>query len=332
MREIKELNLGQLEELLKAWGRPDYQAKQIFSWLYQKKVQDFSAMSDLPLELRSRLKAEFSLQGLSLLKKQVSRDGTEKFLFRLQDKNSIEAVVIPAEKRITGCVSSQVGCRFGCKFCASGMLGFKRNLTCAEILDEVLSLGKFTHIVFMGAGEPLDNYDNVLKAARIINAPEGLNIGARRITISTCGIIPRIKQLAGENLQVELSISLHAADNCLRSRLVPLNKKYPLQELLNCCREYTRKTNRQITFEYVLIKGVNSDLPNAEKLSKILTSQKLFKVNLIPANNIKELRVVPPNKREVIAFRDYLLKSGVNVTLRKPRGEDIQAACGQLRL
>ncbi len=294
-------------------------------------------MSDLPAGLRKRLKEKFCLSSLTLVKKLESLDGTEKFLFTLRDKNLIEAVSIPAEGRITGCISTQAGCKFACSFCASALLGFKRNLTSAEMVEQVLYLRdnskghKLSHVVFMGTGEPLDNYENVIRAVRIINAPEGLHIGARRITISSCGIIPAIKRLAEEDLQIELSISLHAADDRTRSQLMPINKKYPVRELINACKEYIKKTNRQVTFEYILIKGINSDLQSARILSKILEGLNC-KVNLIPANSIKELNIEPPGKLEILLFRNSLIKSGMNVTLRKPRGQDIEAACGQLRL
>ncbi|MFA4888048.1 MAG: 23S rRNA (adenine(2503)-C(2))-methyltransferase RlmN [Candidatus Omnitrophota bacterium] len=329
--DIKNLSLPELESYLTRIKQPRFHAHQIFSWVYQKKVEDFTLMSNLPQDLRQRLKEEFSCCGLKIIEKHTSRDGTEKFLFALKDNNTIEAVRIPAAKRITGCISSQAGCKFGCMFCASASSGFKRNLACAEMLDELMRLGALTHVVFMGTGEPLDNYDNVLRAVRMINAPEGFNIGARRITISTCGIIPGIERLAEENLQIELSISLHAADEFTRSRLVPINKKYPLNKLLSCCREYIRKTNRQVTFEYILIKGVNADLQHAGNLAKLLKPLKLCKVNLIPANAVVELKIAPPPEKEIRAFTGCLLKAGVNATLRKPRGQDIQAACGQLR-
>ena len=338
MQDIKEFTLEELGDILKGWGKPPFHSRQIFSWIYKKGAQDFEKMSELPLDLRKRLKENFDLISLKLVKILQSRDGTKKFLFALRDKNLIEAVIIPAQKRITGCISSQAGCRFTCHFCASGLLGFKRNLTCAEIIEEVLWLKnnssdkKLTHIVFMGTGEPLDNYDNVIKAIRIINSPHAFGIGARRITISTCGIIPGIKRLANEDLQIELSISLHAGADKTRSFIMPINKKYPLKDLLQVCKEYIKKTNRQITFEYVLIKGINSDLQNAQKLATILKDLKLARINLIPANPIKELKVEPPKKSEILLFRDCLLKAGIHVTLRKPRGEDIEAACGQLRL
>ncbi|MDD5115619.1 MAG: 23S rRNA (adenine(2503)-C(2))-methyltransferase RlmN [Candidatus Omnitrophica bacterium] len=340
MRDIKELSLKELEVKLLSWGKPGYHARQVLSWIYGKGAYEFAKMSDLPVTLRDLLTDEFYILGLRLEDLQRSSDGTDKFLFELKDGNLIEAVGIPAARRVTGCISSQAGCKFACSFCASGLKGFKRNLTCGEMLDEVLYLkhnlekGQLTHIVFMGTGEPLDNYDNLLKAVRVINSPEAFNIGSRKITISTCGIVPGIRRLQGESLQVELSISLHAADDSLRSRIMPINRKYPLSDLIRCCREYSEKTNRQVTFEYILVKGLNSDLASAKKLSGLLSSLRLAKVNLIPANpvNGSTEKMLPPSEQEVSAFKEYLFKTGVNVTLRKERGQDIQAACGQLRL
>jgi 23S rRNA (adenine2503-C2)-methyltransferase len=337
MPDIKELSLEELKKYFKDSGEPEFHAAQVFSWIYKRGVTDFSRMSDLPLALRKGLGEKFSLLNLELIKASRSIDGTEKFLLRLKDGGLIEAVSIPFDKRVTACISSQLGCKFACSFCASGLSGFKRNLTSAEILEEVCYVKnnsareELTHIVFMGTGEPLDNYDNLIKAIRIINSPEAFNIGARRITISTAGVIPGIKRLSAEGLQVELSVSLHAADEATRSKLMPINKKYPLKELIKSCAEYIDKTNRQVTFEYILIKGVNSDLQKAQKLSKILTGLNC-KVNLIPSNPIEELKVEPPNKLEALIFRDYLVKQGINVTVRRERGRDINAACGQLRL
>jgi 23S rRNA (adenine2503-C2)-methyltransferase len=338
MQDIKELSLKELEDKLLSWGKPKYHARMIFNWIYQKGAYEFSRMSNLPAPLRKALTGEFSILKLALANLQESSDGTTKFLFELTDKNLIEAVNIPAARRITGCISSQVGCKFGCNFCASALGGFKRDLTSGEILEEVLYLknnlktGQLTHIVFMGTGEPLDNYENVMGAIRLINSPLAFNIGARRITISTCGIIPGIKRLQEENLQIELSISLHAASDKLRSQIMPVNKKYPLTDLINCCREYIAKTNRQITFEYILIKGFNADSSSAEQLAALLKGLRLAKVNLIPANSIEELKIFPPTEREILLFKDKLFSCGVNVTLRKERGQDIDAACGQLRL
>lgn len=357
MQDIKELSLRELESVFTQWGEPVFHAQQVMAWIYKKSATDFDQMSNLSLDLRKRLKENFYLLGLKIVETLCSQDRTAKFLFELRDKNFIEAVSIPTEKRITACLSTQVGCKFTCSFCASGLLGFKRNLTSGEMLEEVLYLNpvrnttqiennvkvsngvknnsknkKLTHLVFMGIGEPLDNYDNVLGAIRIINSSYAFNIGARRMTISTCGIIPAIERLAGEGLQIELSISLHASDDKTRSQIMPVNKKYPIKDLINACEKYIKKTNRQITFEYVLIKGVNSDLLNAQNLIKILKDLKLCKINLIPCNPIKELNIEPPNKLEVLLFRDHLIEGGLNVTLRQPRGQDIEAACGQLRL
>jgi 23S rRNA (adenine2503-C2)-methyltransferase len=330
MQDIKELTLRELESALEDWGKPGFHARQIFTWIYKKGVRDFAEMSDLPSDLRKRLKGKFYLFSLKLIKQLRSKDGTEKFLLEPRDGNLIEVVSIPTEKRITGCISTQVGCKFSCSFCASALSGFKRNLTSAEMIEEVMYL-KPTHLVFMGIGEPLDNYDNVIKAIRLINSPEALHIGARRITISTCGITPGIKRLSDEGLQIELSVSLHAADDKTRSQIMPVNKKYPLKDLIRACEEYIRKTNRQITFEYILIKGINSDLQSARILSKILKGLNC-KVNLILGNPVEGLGIEPPTRTGILSFRGYLLRQGINVTLRKPRGEDIEAACGQLRL
>ncbi|MDI6758742.1 MAG: 23S rRNA (adenine(2503)-C(2))-methyltransferase RlmN [Candidatus Omnitrophota bacterium] len=338
MQSIKGLNLEELENILKAWNEPSFHARQIFSWIYKKGAVDFSMMSDLPFVLREQLKKDFCFSDLKPVKVFKSKDGTKKLLLALKDKNFIEAVSIPAKNRLTGCISTQVGCRFSCKFCASARLGFRRNLSTQEMIDEILCLKnnsldrKLTHFVFMGIGEPLDNYDNVIKTIRIVNSAESLNIGSRRITISSCGLIPQMKRLSGEGLQIELSISLHAADNKTRSGLMPVNKIYPLEDLLCACKEYIVKTRRQITFEYVLIKGVNSKIQDALNLARILKGLKLCKINLIPANSIAELHIEPAGKLETLLFRDCLLKKGMNVTLRKPCGRDIEASCGQLQL
>jgi 23S rRNA (adenine2503-C2)-methyltransferase len=337
MRDIKELDIKELETAFAVLGQERFHAWQVYSWIHRKGIMDFSAMSNLSTGLRRALTKEFFIRSLSLAEKLNSADGTQKLLFKLKDANFIEAVIIPAENRVTGCVSTQAGCKYACGFCASGRLGFKRNLTTGEIIEEVLFLKnnsqdhKLTHLVFMGTGEPLDNYDNLLKAVRIINSAEGLNIGARRITISTCGIIPGIERLSREGIQVELSVSLHASDEKTRSLLMPVNKIYPLKELLAACRGYVAKTNRQITFEYILIKGVNSDLQNAKRLGKLLLGLNC-KVNLIVYNPAADFKAAPPGKQEILMFKGCFLKSGINVTLRKSRGLDIAAACGQLKL
>ena len=338
MQSITEISLGELEHLMLDWEEQIFHAKQIFSWVYKKGAVNFDDMTNLPVALRNNLKNEFSVFDLKLIKSSKSVDGTEKFLFALKDEELVESVIIPSEKRITACISTQIGCKYACAFCASGMKGFERNLTHGEIIQEVLFLNKqiqpkkITHIVFMGTGEPLDNYDAVMKAVRMINSADAIGIGSRRITISTSGVIPGIEKLAQEGLQIELSISLHAADDALRSQLMPVNKVYPLEDLIDCCREYIKKTGRQVTFEYILIKNLNSSLESARKLVKLLIGLKIVKVNLIPANVIKELRIEPPEMKEILFFKDYLMKNGLHATLRKQRGEDIEAACGQLRL
>lgn len=338
MTDIKDLTLQDLEGILKSWGFHQFHSKQIFSWIYKKGAGDFEQMSDLPSGLRKRLKENYYIYGLQVKGVLKSIDATEKLLFKLKDANYVEGVVIPAQGRVSGCISTQVGCKFSCAFCASGLAGFKRNLTPGEIVEQVLFLKtyapahKLTHIVFMGTGEPFDNYDNVLKAIRVINSKYAFNIGARRITLSTNGIIPGIAKLAKEDLQIELSVSLHASDDKTRSQLMPINKKYPLTALIAACRDYIKKTGRQVTFEYILIKGINSDLKSAQNLSKILKGIKLSKINLIIANPVKELKIEPPNKSDILLFRGYLIKKRINVTLRKSRGGDIEAACGQLRL
>jgi 23S rRNA (adenine2503-C2)-methyltransferase len=338
MEDIKNLTLKELEQVLKGWGTPAFCAKEVFSWIYKKSVVNFQEMTNLSAQLRRRLRGEFYIFGLRPAEHLISADGTEKFLLELKGGDLIETVVIPAAKRATACISTQAGCKFGCGFCASGLGGFKDNLSAGEIIEQLLYIKKrsrqkkITHVVFMGSGEPLDNYDNLLGAVRIINSSEGLDIGARRITISTCGIIPAIRRLKDEGMQIELSVSLHAADERARTRLMPINKKYPLRELIPVCKEYTKETGRQVTFEYILLKGLNSGLQSARELAIILKGWKLAKVNLIPSNPVKELGVEPPERAEVGAFRDELLKRGVNATVRKSRGRDIEAACGQLRL
>jgi 23S rRNA (adenine2503-C2)-methyltransferase len=336
-KDLRGLTLEELQESLKVWKQPAFAGRQIFSWIYRRKAIDFDSMSDLSKDSRSLLKENFTINGPDLVETQTSSDGTKKFLFKLKDANLIEAVMIPTDKRLTGCISSQAGCKFKCAFCASGISGFRRNLETEEIVGEVFALKNnsadngLTHIVFMGTGEPLDNYDNVLKAIRIINSKFGFNIGARRITISTCGIIPGIKKLSQEGMQIELSVSLHAADDKTRNLLMPVNKVYPLKELLAACRYYVERTNRQVTFEYVLIKGLNCGLQDSLNLSKILRGLNC-KINLIASNPVKESGFIPPNKLQALAFRQSLLKSGIKATLRKERGKDIDAACGQLRL
>ena len=331
----------QLEELFVSLGEKPYRGKQLYKWLYNNRQYDFQLMSDLTKELRSQLDTGFELRQLDLRHEVKSVDGTEKYLFALDDGHPIETVLIPTKTRATVCVSTQAGCKFGCRFCASGVGGFKRNLTTSEILAQILTvqsqlpltinhLSKITHIVFMGTGEPLDNYENVLKAVRIINLKQGLGIGARRITVSTCGVIPGIERFSREGLQVELAISLHGFDNASRNALMPVNRKYPFDKLMQACREYTKKTKRQITFEYILIKDLTSHAQAAQKLARSLKGV-ICKMNLIPYNPVQEFDYEAPSRKEINAFKESLIRRGVHVTLRSARGQDVSAACGQLR-
>jgi 23S rRNA (adenine2503-C2)-methyltransferase len=264
-------------------------------------------------------------------------DGTTKYLLKLEDGNTIETVFLPEKARGTICLSSQVGCKFSCSFCASAPFGFVRNLKASEILDEVLFVrtknpdAAITNLVFMGIGEPFDNYDNVMRAIRIFNDKDAFNIGARRITVSTCGVLPGMKKFADEGLQIELSVSLHCAEDAVRSKIVPVNKRYPLKELIAACREYTARTDRVITFEYILIRGVNSSRQDALKLAALLKGLKC-KVNTISYNKIKALDYDEPSARDIRLFIDTLKDKGVNVMHRKSKGEDIDAGCGQLRI
>jgi len=335
-QDIRNLLFDDLVQYLQSVGEKSFRADQVFKWIYKKGVLDFDGMSDLSSSLRDKLKENFVFNNPETVKKQVSKDKTTKFLLELHDGERIETVLIPARGRITLCVSTQAGCKFACKFCASAIGGWVRDLDCSEIITQVQSAEKeiqgqrISHIVFMGTGEPLDNYENVLKAIRVINSSKGMNIAARRITVSTCGLIPEIMKLAKEGIQFELAISLHGADNKTRNKLVPINKKYPIEELMAACREYIKLTKRQITFEYVLIKGVTCTKESADMLGKILKGM-LCKMNLIPYNAIEGFSYEPPSKDEAVDFKKQLLKKGIHSTIRKPRGQDVSAACGQLK-
>jgi len=334
--DIKDLTYQQLSSYIESKKQPSYRAKQIFDWIYKKSALNFDEILNISPDLRNRLKSDFDFLNLKISNKLVSEDGTIKILFELLDAGKIETVLIPSQNRSTICVSSQVGCKYACKFCASGLTGFKRNLTCAEILSQILFMKNLsrptpiTNIVFMGIGEPLDNYDNVLKAIKIINSKEGLNIAARKITISTCGIIPKIEKLSYEGMQFELAVSLHGSNDEARTQLMPVNKQYPILKLIEQCKQYIKLTKRQITFEYILIK----DLTCTEKAAKelgILLKGMLCKINLIPFNEVSSFDLKRPSKKEIIEFKGKLDKEGILSVVRTPRGEDITAACGQLR-
>ncbi|MFA4980987.1 MAG: 23S rRNA (adenine(2503)-C(2))-methyltransferase RlmN [Candidatus Omnitrophota bacterium] len=334
---IKDLSKAELAARLKKMAAEPYRANQIFRHLYITGVKSFDGMTDMPEALRKWLKEEFRITHPAMAdSRRSSLDGTTKYLLKLDDGNTIETVFLPDGNRATACLSSQVGCKYGCSFCASAGLGFIRNLAQSEILDEVIFLREknpdppITNLVFMGIGEPMDNFDNVMSSIRVFNDKVAFNIGARRMTISTCGIIPGIERLKGEGLQVELSVSLHSADDSVRSKLVPVNKKYPLKDLMRACVDYIEKTGRVITFEYVLIKDVNSSAQDALSLAKLLKGVKC-KVNTI-SHNRTAAGIGQPSGREAKDFVNILKQNGINATHRKSRGEDIDAGCGQLRI
>lgn len=334
---IHGLFLSELEAFCKEQGQPIFRAEQIWDWLYTKRISSADEMKNLPAPFRAQLAEHFSFQCLEKLETKGESGETQKLLFKLADNELIETVIIPAPRRQTNtvCVSSQVGCRFGCAFCASGQKGVIRNLSAGEMVGEVLEVAKILggrpdNVVFMGIGEPFDNYDEVLRAIRILNHPDGLCIGARRITISTCGVVPGIQRLAEEGLQVELSVSLHAPDSETRSRIMPANESWPLEELMAACADYTAKTNRIITFEYTLIKGLNDSEAQAYQLVKLLRKFSC-RVNLIPLSPVEEFGGERPDAETMKIFLEILEKAGINTTFRDSKGSALKAACGQLR-
>lgn len=335
MKNIKDYNLEQLKDELESLGEKKYRAEQIFKWIYVDKVNSFDEMTNLSISLREKLKNNYSINNLKVIKRQVSSDGTQKFLFDILDGNAIESVLMKYHHGNTICVSSQVGCKMGCKFCASTGIKFVRSLSAGEIVEQVLAVEresgeKISNIVFMGIGEPLDNYDNVIHAIRILNNPKGLNIGARHISVSTSGIVPRIYDLAKENIQCTLSVSLHATNNEKRSQMMPINKKYSIEELIKACKDYINITNKRISFEYALAKDNNDNLEDAKQLVSLLKGM-LCHVNLIPINKIENGNFVKSSNENIIKFRDYLNDNGIVATIRRELGSDIDAACGQLR-
>ena len=333
---IHSLSLDQLVLFCQQQNIPKYRAKQIWRWLYVQHASAWDDMQNLPASLRQQLADNFHIALPLIVHCAGSPTRTQKLLLQLPDAERIEVVIIPARKHATICVSSQVGCQFHCPFCASGQDGLKRNLTIGEIVQQVLvslqteTNTNSTNVVFMGMGEPFDNYDHVLSSIRIINDHDGLNIGARRITISTCGIIPGIQRLAGEGLQVELSVSLHAPDNNLRSQIVPANKKYPIEQLLSACNDYTNHTGRIVTFEYTMIDGTNVSPEQARQLAAILKPLHC-RVNLIPLSAVSEFAGQPAPAQTAEMFVETLDASGINATIRASKGSEVKAACGQLR-
>ncbi len=340
---IKSLLLEELQERFAVAGQPSYRARQVAHWLYGKRVKSFADMSDLPAALRMELQSSFLFDELATIRVLGAEDTTRKYLFRLSDGNLIETVLIPASPALYGeasdrrtlCVSSQVGCAYGCKFCASGLDGWSRNLHTGEIVDQVLRVeelcgARINNIVFMGMGEPLANYENLMKAIAIINAPWGVELGARHITISTSGLAPQIRKLADQPLQVRLAISLHGATDEVRDKIMPVNRKYPLQVLLEACEYYTERKKQRMTFEYILIEDVNDRPDDARALVRV-ARQVQAKVNCIPYNSVEGLEWNRPDEGRQDAFMAILKRGGITATLRREKGHDIAAACGQLR-
>jgi len=340
---IRSLLAPELDRAFAALGQPPFRARQILHWLYQKRASSFAEMTDLPAPLRAQLAASFAFDELQLIRKTGSADTTQKFLFRLADSNLIESVLIPASPALYGddsdrrtlCVSTQVGCAYGCKFCASGLDGFTRNLHPGEIVEQLIkaeSLAgeRVNNIVFMGMGEPLANFDNLMRAIAIINAPWGIHLGARHITLSTSGLPPRIRDLADQPLQVRLAVSLHGATDPVREQIMPVNRKYPLPTLLDACAYYVQRKKQHLTFEYILIDQLN-DTPEQARALAIHARPLRAKVNLIPYNTVDGLPWQRPAPARQHAFLAILKRHGIHATIRTEKGHDIDAACGQLR-
>ncbi len=332
--DLKELSLAELEELVTAWGQPRFRARQILKWVY-KGVSDFGEMTDISRTFREELASRARLSALTLTARQVSRDGTQKFRWLLEDGTSIESVLIPEEDHSTLCLSSQVGCALGCRFCLTALQGLTRNLRAAEIVNQVLAVRPYapadkplTNLVFMGMGEPLANFAQVVKAIRTIQAPWGLNFSTRRVTVSTAGLAPLIPRLGGE-VRVNLTVSLNAVDDATRSLIMPVNRRYPLKEVLAACRAFPLPRHRRITFGYVLLAGVNDEPAMARELTRLLAGFRA-KVNLIPFNPLPELPFAAPDPSRVLEFQEIIRQAHYPVFIRESRGRDIAAACGQL--
>lgn len=334
-QDIKSLSRQELKDALKAMGQPAFREKQVFTWLHRG-AASFEEMTNLPKALRQELDENFCITVPEAVRRQVSRlDGTRKYLWKLRDGNCVESVLMQYHHGNTICISSEVGCAMGCAFCASTLGGLVRRLEPSEMLDQVIftqldSGLPISNIVLMGIGEPLDNYDTVLKFLRLVNDPDGLNIGMRHISLSTCGLVPKIDRLAEEDLQITLSVSLHAPDNETRSGIMPVNRAYPVEELIDACRRYFDKTGRRISFEYAMIRGVN-DTPEAAELLLRRLKGMMAHVNLIPLNNVEESPLKPSTPAAVAMFQKILNEGGVTATVRRTLGSDIDASCGQLR-
>lgn len=335
MQNIKDFTLDELRGELVKIGEKPFRAEQIFAWIYRENVTSFEEMTNLSKDLRKKLEENYTLNNYKILSKLESKDGTKKYLFDVLDGNAIETVLMEYKFGKSICISSQIGCKMGCKFCASTGIPFIRSLTAGEIAEQILAVErdekiKVSNVVFMGIGEPLDNFENVIRAISLLNEPKGLNIGARHISISTSGVVPKIYELADRKLQCTLSISLHATTNEKRSSMMPVNNAYPIEELMKACRYYIEKTNRRISFEYALAKDSNDNLEDAKRLVKLLHGM-LAHVNLIPINPIENGAYSKSTNENILKFRDYLNDNGITATVRRELGSDIEAACGQLR-
>ncbi len=334
--DIKSLSLGELRQNMETMGEKPFRAKQIYEWIHQKQAVSFAEMTNVSKTLREALEERFCLTALEMLDVKISKiDGTRKYLFALADGNVIESVLMKYKHGNSVCISSQVGCRMGCRFCASTLDGLERNLKPSEMLDQIYRIQRdigerVSHVVVMGSGEPLDNYENLLKFIRLVTDENGLMISQRNITVSTCGIVPRIYDLAAENLQITLALSLHAPCDEVRRTLMPIANAYPLKEVMHACDVYFEKTGRRMTFEYSLVRGVNDNEQEARALCQLIGHRNCH-VNLIPVNPIKERDFVQSQRENIVNFKNLLEKNGINVTIRREMGRDIDGACGQLR-
>jgi 23S rRNA (adenine2503-C2)-methyltransferase len=334
--DIKSLSLSELEESIKELGEPKFRAKQLYEWMHVKKARSYDEMTNISKSLKEKCIEHYDYTALQVVDVQKSKiDDTQKFLFGLSDGNVIESVFMKYKFGNSVCISSQVGCRMGCRFCASTIDGVVRNLEPSEMLDQIYAISretgeKISRVVVMGSGEPLDNYDNLLKFIKLLTDENGMNMGQRNLTVSTCGIVPNIYRLADEELSINLALSLHASNNEKRKKLMPIAEKYSIDEVLDACRAYFDKTGRQLTFEYSLVSGVNDTDEDAAELSKLLEGINAV-VNLIPVNPIKERDFKPTDRSGALAFKNKLEKSRINVTIRREMGRDIDGACGQLR-
>jgi 23S rRNA (adenine2503-C2)-methyltransferase len=333
---IKDLSFTEFEAYLYERKEPAYRAKQVWQWLYQKRVVSFTEMTNLATSFREQLAEEFVIGRLAIRRKSVSSDGTTKILFGLHDGHNIESVLIPEAKRQTLCISTQAGCGLGCAFCATALLGLQRNLSASEIVDQIIEASRLlterrlTHIVLMGMGEPLANYGQTIKALNVMTDPNwGLGISSRRITLSSVGLVPQIEKLIAET-DINLAVSLHAADDALRTKLMPINRKYSLQQLIDCCRSLPIPRRKRITFEYVLLRGINDSEADAHRLGDLLRGLRC-KINIIPFNPHAGSPFKRPSDEEIAHFQQILYGRGLQVNVRRPRGDDIQAACGQLQ-